>query len=85
MTAGVNMKILAARIIGVLDDDGLSTRKARERTGIYHADFSRIRNAKLGRFTIDRLMTILDLLGRQVEVRISVKPRTRQVEAVAQS
>jgi hypothetical protein len=28
---------------------------AAEKTGFDHADFSRIRNADLGRFTIDRL------------------------------
>ncbi len=67
--------ILAAEIIGILDDEGLSTRKAQERTGINHADFARIRNAKLNRFTIDRLMTIVDRLGRQVEVQISVQPQ----------
>ncbi len=70
--------ILAARIIGILDDEGLSTRKAQEKTGVNHADFARIRNAKLDRFTIDRLMKIVDRLGRQVEVRIRVQPRTPQ-------
>jgi hypothetical protein len=29
---------LAAWIVGILDDEGLSTRKAREKTGIAHAD-----------------------------------------------
>ena len=72
--------ILAAEIIGILDDEGLSTRKAQERTGINHADYARIRNAKLNRFTIDRLMTIVDRLGRQVEVQISVQPRSQSNE-----
>ena len=67
--------ILAAQIIGILDDEGLSTRKAQERTGIGYADFARIRNAKLDRFTIDRLMTVLNKLGQQVDVRIDVHPR----------
>ena len=69
--------ILAAKIIGILDDEGISTRKAQEKTGINHADFARIRNAKLERFTIDRLMTIVDRLGRQLEVQISVHPRAQ--------
>ena len=67
-------------IIGILDDEGLSTRKAEKRTGVSHADFTRIRNAQLGRFTIDRLMTVLNKLGRQVEVRISVQPRPEATE-----
>ena len=48
--------LLAARIIGILDDEGLSTRKEQERTGVGYADFARIRNQKLNRFTIDRLV-----------------------------
>jgi predicted XRE-type DNA-binding protein len=69
--------ILAARIIGVLDDRGLSVRDAHASTGIAAADFSRIRRANLGRFTIDRLMTILSRLGQEVEVSVNVHPRTR--------
>ena len=67
--------LLAARIIRVLDDEGLSTRKAEARTGVSHADFTRIRKVQLGRFTIDRLMTVLNKLGQQVEVQVSVQPR----------
>ena len=63
--------ILAARIIRVLDERGLSVRKAKEITGIAAADFSRIRRANLGRFTVDRLMTILARLDQQVQVRVT--------------
>ena len=45
--------ILAAEIIKALGRDGLSVRAAHARTGIAAADFSRIRNADLGRFTLD--------------------------------
>ena len=54
--------ILAARIIAVLDDRGLSVRKAGALTHFAAADFSRIRNADLGRFTLDRLMKMLAAL-----------------------
>ena len=54
--------LLAARIIGILDDERLSTRKAEARTGVSHADFTRIRNVQLDRFTIDRLMIVLNKL-----------------------
>lgn len=67
--------LLAARIIVTLDEKGLSVRKAHELTGIAAADFSRIRNANLGRFTIDRLMTTLHRLGQDVAVDVKVKPR----------
>jgi predicted XRE-type DNA-binding protein len=67
--------LLAAKIIGVLDDRKLTVRAAHEVTGIAAADFSRIRKANLGRFTIDRLMTILSGLGQEVEVSVNVHPR----------
>jgi predicted XRE-type DNA-binding protein len=70
--------ILAAEIIKTLDREGLSVRAAHGRTGIAAADFSRIRNANLGRFTVDRLMTIINRLGSRVEVKV----RVRRVEAV---
>src|SRR5713226_3109072 len=51
---------LSAEIIKMLDREGLSVRAAHGRTGIAAADFSRIRNADLGRFTLDRLMSIIN-------------------------
>ena len=65
--------ILAAEIIKMLDREGLTVRGAHTRTGIAAADFSRIRNADLGRFTVDRLMSIINRLGARVEVKIKVK------------
>lgn len=67
--------LLAARIIGVLEDRKLTVRAAQELTGVAAADFSRIRRAKLDRFTIDRLMAMLSSLGQQVEVKVDVRPR----------
>ncbi len=67
--------ILAARVIKVLDEAQLTVRQAQERTGIAAADFSRIRRANLGRFTVDRLMEILRRLGQQVDVEVRVHPR----------
>lgn len=66
---------LAARIIGVLDNEGLSTRKAAKETGFAAADFSRIRNADLGRFTIDRMIRILTTLDGETQVSIQMHPR----------
>lgn len=65
--------ILATEIVKALDRDGLTVRRAHTRTGIAAADFSRIRNADLGRFTVDRLMSIIHRLGSRVEVAIRVK------------
>jgi len=73
--------ILAAKIIGVLDDQEISVRRAQAATGIAAADFSRIRNAQLDRFTVDRLMTILNRLDQRVKVRVSVQPFAKLVRA----
>ncbi|HMC59076.1 MAG TPA: XRE family transcriptional regulator, partial [Candidatus Solibacter sp.] len=59
---------LAAEIIKAPDREGLSLRAAHSRTGVAAADCSRIRNADLGRFTVDRLMSIVNRPGSRVEV-----------------
>lgn len=75
--------ILAAQIIGVLDDRQLTVRKAGELTGIAAADFSRIRRVRLDRFTVDRLMTILSRLDQEVDVSVTVTPRHIAIGAAA--
>ena len=67
--------ILAAEIIKALDREGLSLRGAQGRTGITAADFSRIRNADLNRFTVDRLMSIVNRLGSFVDVKVRLRRR----------
>jgi predicted XRE-type DNA-binding protein len=65
--------ILAAAIIKALDRERLTVRAAHNRTGIAAADFSRIRNADLRRFTVDRLISILNRLGTRVDVKLRVR------------
>ena len=72
--------LLAAQIVLVLDRDAITVRQAGENTGIAAADFSRIRQVKLDRFTIDRLITILERLDQRVEVRLKVKPVARSAQ-----
>jgi predicted XRE-type DNA-binding protein len=67
--------ILAAKIVHVLEEGKLSVRGAEKLTGVGAAEFSRIRNAKLGRFTIDRMIKILGGLGQEVELSVRVRPR----------
>lgn len=74
--------ILAAEIIKMLDRDRLTVREAQTRTGIAAADFSRIRNAYLARFTVDRLMAIINRLGSSVEVSVKVRRSTLRSEHV---
>ncbi len=79
--------LMGAQIIKILDEEGLSTRQAEARTGVAHTEFSRIRRAHFSRFTIDRLMTILHHLGREVEISVKIHPRrpARVPEAPAQA
>jgi len=62
---------LAADIIAVLDRRQLTAREGEKLTGVAAADLSRIRNADLGRFTIDRLVRVLNALDRRVTVKVS--------------
>ena len=73
--------ILASRIIRTLDIRKLSTREAEKLTGVAHTEFSRIRNVKLDRFTLDRMISILGKLDEKIEVKVSFK--TRQAHAVS--
>ncbi len=68
--------IIAAQIICVLDERKLSVRKAESLTGFAAADFSRLRNASYGRFSIERLIKMLQALNKDLEVTINVQKRT---------
>lgn len=75
MRISSNLKaLLGAEIIKALDREELTVRSAQARTGFAAADFSRIRNADLARFTADRLMSMLNRLGSRVEVKVRVRP-----------
>ncbi len=75
--------ILAAEIIKVLDREALSVRGAQACTRIAAADFSRIRNADLARFTVDRLVKIINRLGSRVEVKVRVRRRRASSDGVS--
>jgi predicted XRE-type DNA-binding protein len=69
--------ILAAKIIEILDERKLTVRAAEAATGVAAAEFSRIRNVRLARFTLDRLIKILGKLDEEVEVALSFHRRRR--------
>jgi predicted XRE-type DNA-binding protein len=75
--------LIAAEIIRALDARGLSTREAERLTGVGHAEFSRIRNAKIARFSLDRMIAILGKLDKDVEVTVSFRPRRSVVQDIA--
>ncbi len=62
---------VAAQIQRTLDKRRLSVRAAAKEAGATAADLSRIRNAELDRFTLDRLVRIAERLGCRVEIRVS--------------
>ena len=70
-----NKAILSARIISLLDHNSLSTRKAASLTGFQQADFARIRKIQVGRFTIDKLVKMVNALDQEHEVYIDFRPR----------
>ena len=71
---------LAAQIIGVLDDRKISVRQAEKITGVAAADISRVRNADLAKFTLDRLLRILHRLAPSVEVGLTFSIRQAESE-----
>jgi predicted XRE-type DNA-binding protein len=75
--------ILATEIIKMLDRKELTVRAAHAQTGIAAADFSRIRNADLARFTLDRLISIINRLGSRIEVQVRVRASENYSQAAA--
>ena len=59
----------------VLDQGKISVRMAADMTGFAAADFSRVRNADLARFTLDRLIRMLGGLDGSIEVTVHLTPR----------
>ena len=62
---------VATEIARALDRRELSVRAAAKEAGTTAADISRIRNADLDRFTLDRLVRIADRLGCRVAIKVS--------------
>ncbi len=52
-------------------------------TGVPANEMSRIGRVKLERFTIDRLLSILEKLGQNVEVSVKVSPRRARPKDVS--
>jgi predicted nucleotidyltransferase/predicted XRE-type DNA-binding protein len=66
--------LLARRIVGVLDRQGLTVREAESRTGHAAADFSRLRNGQLDRFSIERLLEMASRLGVHLTLTVRAVP-----------
>ena len=64
----------------VLRERDLSGAQAAGTAGVTEADISRIRRADLNRFTIDRLVRILNRLDSRVQVAIRLRRRESRIE-----
>lgn len=62
---------VATEIVHALGRRELSMRAGAKEAGATAADLSRIRNADLDRFTLDRLVRIAERLGCHVRIRVS--------------
>lgn len=71
---------LAAEILTVLDERSLTVREAQKITGVAAADISRVRNADLAKFTLDRLLRILHRLAPSVKVDLTFSTQRPLVE-----
>jgi predicted XRE-type DNA-binding protein len=68
--------LAAAKIISFLDARQLSIHDAEKITGVSHAEFSRIRNAELHNFTLDRMIVILSNLDADLEISMTFVTRS---------
>ena len=69
---------LAYALNGVLEHRGLTQTAAATLLGLSQPKVSALRNYKLAGFSVERLMTLLNALGQDVEIVIRNKPRSRQ-------
>lgn len=74
-TDGIKIE-LAGRIVRLLDRKRLSVREAGKLSATAAADVSRIRQGKLDRFTVDRLIAILTRLDQSLEVKLHIRDRS---------
>jgi predicted XRE-type DNA-binding protein len=70
---------LAAKIIEEIERRRMTQTQAAGILGIDQPKVSALRQGKLSGFSIERLMRFLLLLGRDVEITVKVKPRSRAV------
>lgn len=68
---------LALALNGVIDERKLSQAEAAAKLGVNQPKVSAVRNYKLEGFSVERLMTLLTALDRDIEIVIRKKPRSR--------
>ncbi len=68
---------LAYAINQIIDERHLTQEVAAKRLGLNQPKVSALRNYKLEGFSVERLMTLLTALDRDIEIVIRKKPRSR--------
>ena len=71
---------LAAKIVGKIKRRGLTQSEAATMLGIDQPKVSALKQGKLSGFSIERLLRFLLALGRDIEITVRPKPKSR-VEA----
>lgn len=73
---------LAHRIVSIMEDQELAQQQAAEILGIDQPGISHLVRGNLKRFSIDRLFRFLNALGRDIEIVVKPKPRSRSHASV---
>lgn len=74
---------LAYAINGIMDERRLTQAAAAARLGINQPKVSALRNYRLDGFSVERLLTFLTALDRDVEIVIRRKPRSRPAARIS--
>ena len=74
---------LAYALNAIMDAQRLTQATAAARLGLNQPKVSALRNYKLEGFSVERLMTLLNALDRDVEIVIRKKPRSRAVARIS--
>ena len=69
---------LAGLVANALLSQGLTQAEAAELLGIDQPGVSHLANGRVERFSIERLIRFLNVLDRDVEIRVRAKPRDRR-------
>jgi predicted XRE-type DNA-binding protein len=74
---------LAYALNAVIDAQRLTQEQAAARLGLNQPKVSALRNYKLDGFSVERLMTLLNALDRDIEIVIRKKPKSRSAARIS--
>lgn len=74
---------LAYALNTVIDAQRLTQDEAAKRLGLNQPKVSALRNYKLEGFSVERLMTLLNALDRDIEIVIRKKPKSRSAARIS--